>query len=108
VSPEYSARKHHVPAAFGVNDDEVAVPPLSPTPPPTAVLPLPQPSALVKGPQTEKFTVPIGVPAVLLTVAWSVFEPPRVIVGAVGVLAVVELAAVTMKHSALLPSEGAA
>jgi hypothetical protein len=94
-----------VPAAFGVNDADVAVPPLNVTAPPTAGPPLPQPLALVNGPQAKKLTIPVGVPALLLTVAWSVFELPRTIVDEFGLLAVVELAAVTVKHSVLLPSE---
>jgi hypothetical protein len=107
ASPEYSARKHHVPAAPGVNADEVAVPPLNVTAPPTAAPPLPQTLAVVNGPQTKKLTVPVGVPALLLTVAWSVFGAPRTSVNEVAVLAVVELATVTVKHSALPLSEDA-
>jgi hypothetical protein len=42
--------------------------------------PLAHPSALVKGPQAKKFTVPAGPgpPVLPVTVAVSVFEPPRV------------------------------
>jgi hypothetical protein len=87
VSPEYSARKHHMPAAFGVNDGDVAVaafpgPGVTDTAEPTAVPPMEQPSALVKGPHAEKLTIPVGFPPVALpvTVAWSVFELPRMIV----------------------------
>jgi hypothetical protein len=80
VSPEYSARKHHVPAAFGVNDGDVAMAPY-PAPSVTAtaeptVVPPEQPSALVRGPQAKKLTVPVGFPpaALPVTVALSVFD----------------------------------
>jgi hypothetical protein len=99
-----------VPAAFGANDADVAVPPLKVTALPTGLPPpLAQPSAVVKGPQTKKFTVPVGVgpPALLATVALSVFEIPKMTVEAVGVVFVVELAAVTVKHSRELPSKDA-
>jgi hypothetical protein len=100
-----------VPTPPGVNDGDVAVPPLNVTALPTGLPPpLAHPSAVVKGPQTKKFTVPAGVgpPALPVTVALSVFETPKMIVDAVGVVFVVELAAVTVKHSVLLPSEDAA
>jgi hypothetical protein len=112
VSPEYSARKHHMPAAFGVSVGEIAVavfpaPGVTSTAGPTGVPPLGQPSALVKGPHAKKLTIPVGFPPVALpvTVAWSVFASPRMIGECVGVLTVVGLAAVTVKHSVLLPSE---
>jgi hypothetical protein len=111
VSPEYSARKHHVPAAFGVNAAEVAAPPLNVTAAlPTGVPLLAQPLALVSGPQAKKLTDPVGTPPVPLpaTVALSVFEPPRTNVDGVGVLAVTDDAFVTVKHSLLLPSDDAA
>ena len=96
-----------MPTPAGVNDADVAVPPLNVTALPTGLPPpLAHPSAVVKGPQTKKFTVPVGVgpPTLSLTVALSVFETPKMIVVEVGLLAVCELAAVTVKHSALLPS----
>jgi hypothetical protein len=108
ASPEYSARKHHMPAPPGVNDADVAAPPLNVTALPTGLPPPPaQPLAVVKGPHSKKFTIPVGAgpPALPVTVAVSVFETPRMTVEAVGVVFVVELAAVTVKHSALPPSE---
>jgi hypothetical protein len=110
VSPEYSARKHQLPKAVAVNDGEVAVPPLvNATAPPTAFPPMAQPLAVVDGPQTEKFTVPVGggPPATLpVTVALSVFGSPRATVAEVGVLVVPAVAAVTVKHSVVpLPSD---
>jgi hypothetical protein len=109
VSPTYAARKHQVPTAAGVNDGEVAVTPVNGTEPPTAVPPVAQPPAVLKGPHSKKLTVPVGVgpPWLPLTVAWSVFEPPSGIVGEVGVLFVLELAGVAVKHSVLLPSADA-
>jgi hypothetical protein len=89
-----------------VNAPEVAVPLVNVTAPPTWVPPLAQPLALVKGPQMKKLTVPVGVtPLVPVTVALSVFEPPRVIVGELGALAVTDDAFPTVKHSVVLPSE---
>jgi hypothetical protein len=96
-----------MPTALGVNDADVAVPPLNATALPTGLPPLAQPSAVVKDPHTKKFTVPVGIPPVALpvTVALSVFELPSVMLGVVvGVVFVVELAVVTVKHSVLLPS----
>jgi hypothetical protein len=84
ASPEYTAWKHHVPADFGMNKAEVAVavlpaPCATCTPAPTVVPPVAQPSALANGPQMKKLTVPVGLPpmGLPLTVAVSVFEPPR-------------------------------
>jgi hypothetical protein len=112
VSPEYSARKHHVPTAFGVNDGDTAVAVfpacgVTDTAEPTGVPPMEQPGALVKGPHAKKLTIPVGLPPVALplTVAWSVFEVPMVTVAEVGALVVPAFAGVTVKHSALLPSE---
>ena len=110
ASPEYSARKHQVPAAPAVNACELAVPPLKVTALPTGLPPpLAHPSAVVKGPQTKKFTVPVGAgpPWLPVTVALSVFELPSTMLEAVGVVFVVEVAAVTVKHSVLLPSDDA-
>jgi hypothetical protein len=113
-SPEYSARKHHVPTPVAVNAVEAAVAVFpaagaTVTGVPTAFPPLEQPLAPGSGPQTQKPTVPVGVPLVVLplTVAWSVFETPIVTVVEDGALVVPALAAVTVKHSALLPSEDA-
>jgi hypothetical protein len=99
-----------VPTPVAVNGGDVAAPPLNVTAPPTAFPPVPQPSAVVNGPQTKKLTDPAGIPLVPLplTAAWSVFDSPSVRVGEPGVVEVVELAAVTVKHSALLPSEAGA
>ena len=97
-----------MPAPPGVNDADVAVPPLNVTALPTGLPPpLAHPSAVVKGPQAKKVTVPAGIgpPELPVTIAVSVFEPPRMSVDKVGLLAVFELAAVTVKHSVLLPSE---
>jgi hypothetical protein len=116
VSPEYSARKHHVPTAVGANDGELAVAVLGLIPAvtvmalPTVLLPVEQPLTLgtvVSGPQAEKLTVPVGVgpPGLPVTVAWSVFGAPRTTVEEPSVLAVVELAAVTVKHSVVPPSK---
>jgi hypothetical protein len=108
VSPEYSARKHHVPTPVAVNDGDVAVPPaVNATPPPTAVPPLAQSLAVVKKPQTKKFTVPVGIPPaeLPLTKALSVFGSPRATVERPGLLVVPASAAVTVKHSVLLPSD---
>jgi hypothetical protein len=109
LSPEYTARKHQVPSPLAVNAADVAVPPVKVTVPPTVIPPLAQPSGVVKAPQTKKFTVPVGIgPLVLpVTVALSVFGAPTPTLEAVGVVFVVELAAVTVKHSVLLPSEDA-
>jgi hypothetical protein len=98
-----------VPTAVGVNDGEVAVTPVNGTALPTAVPPVAQPLAVVNGPHSKKLTVPVGAgpPALPLTVALSVFEPPSGIVDRVGLVAVFEVAAVTVKHSVLLPSADA-
>jgi hypothetical protein len=98
-----------------VNDCDVAVATVlllgsavTPTPFPTELpAPAEQPVALVGGPQTKKLTIPVGLPPVALpvTVAWSVFDSPSVRVEKPRVVEVFELAAVTVKHSALLPSE---
>ena len=84
ASPVYTAWKHHVPADVGMNEAEVAVavlpaPVATGTAAPTGIPPVAQPSALASGPQTVKVTDPEGLPpmALPLTVAWSVFEPPR-------------------------------
>jgi hypothetical protein len=107
ASPAYSARKHHVPSAVAVNAAEVAEPLVNVTAPPSAVPPAAQSLVLVSGPQVRKLTVPVGVPPVAfpVTVALSVFESPRVIVGTVGVVEVFEIAGVTAKHSVPRPSE---
>jgi len=99
-----------VPTPLAVNDVDVAVPPLNVTVLPTGLPPpLAHPSAVVNGPQTKKLTVPVGVgpPALPVTVALSVFETPRMTVEAMGKVFVVELAAVTVKHSVLVPSADA-
>jgi hypothetical protein len=96
-----------VPTALAANDADVAVPPLNVTAVvPTGLPPVAQPSAVVKGPQTKKFTVPVGAgpPALPVTVALSVFELPSAMLEVVGVVFVIELAAATVKHSVLLPS----
>lgn len=94
-SPRYSARKHQVPTAVGVNAAEGAVA-ASPTGvtvtgEPNAVPPLAQ--AVAAGPHQKKLTVPVGGPFVVspVTVAVSVFESPRVIVPLASAPAVVEL-----------------
>jgi hypothetical protein len=103
-SPEYAARKHHVPAPVGRNAADVAIPPVTGTALPTG-LPAEQPLAPGSGPHAKKLTVPVGVtPVTPATVALSVFELPSVMLDVVGVVFVVELAAVTVKHSVLLPS----
>jgi hypothetical protein len=92
LSPRYSARKQYVPGALGVKlGVEVAVD-VIPSPlaanvaEPALAPPVAHPDALANGPQTEKFTVPVGLPPVLLpdTVATSVFESPNVIDALVG------------------------
>jgi hypothetical protein len=115
ASPEYSARKHHVPTPVAVNAVELAVAVFpaagaSETGVPTAFPPVEQPLAPGSGPQAKKLTVPAGLPPVALplTVAWSGFEAPMVTVVEDGVLVVAALAAVTVKHSALLPSDDGA
>jgi hypothetical protein len=102
-----------VPTSVGVNAGEAAVPPLNVTAPPTGLPPVEQLltfGAVVNGPQTEKLTVPVGVgpPVLPVTVAWSEFDSPSVGVEEPGVVEVFELAAVTVKHSVVLPSEEAA
>jgi hypothetical protein len=82
-----------MPPAPGVNAADVAVPPLSVTVVPTGLPPpLAQPLEVVKGPHTKKLTVPVGAgpPALPVTVALSVFEPPKVIVKAEGALVVTD------------------
>ena len=99
-----------MPTSVGVNAGEAAAPPL---PDATTVTgeptgdPLEQPLAVVRGPQAKKLTVPVGGPPVVfpVTVAWSVFEVPMVTVKELGALVVPGFAGVTVKHSALLPSE---
>ena len=69
-----------MPAAPGANDADVAIPPLNVMALPTGLPPpLVQPLVVVNGPQTKKFTVPVGAgpPGLPATVAWSVFEIPR-------------------------------
>jgi hypothetical protein len=105
VSPEYSARKHHVPAAVGVNVEELAlavagrIPALTGTGEPTALPPLAHPEALVSGPHTKKLTVPVGAPTSgsPVTVASSDTELPRVMLLVEGAeLVLVVLAAVAL------------
>jgi hypothetical protein len=101
-----------VPGAVGVNAAEVAVdvlfaPGVRVTgPEPTAVPPLVQPVALVSGPHTKKLTLPVGAPpaGLPLTVAMSLLSPPRAIDDDAGVVAVVVVNVVTVKHSVALPS----
>jgi hypothetical protein len=95
VSPEYSARKHQVPAAVGVNAEELAValllaPALTLTALPTCVPPVVQLEA--DGPHTKKLTLPVGLPPALLpvTVAESLVLAPSVIVVLPGVDAVLD------------------
>jgi hypothetical protein len=102
-----------VPTSVGVNAGEAAAPPLNVTAPPTGLPPGEQPlpfGAVVNGPQTEKFTAPVGIgpPVLPVTMAWSVFDSPSARVEEPGVVEVLELAAVTVKHSVLLPSEDGA
>lgn len=87
MSPEYSARKHHVPTASGTKEEEPAVAFVAPwttvTGVPTAVPPAEQPEGPGSGPQTKKLTVPDGTPtparsdtvAVSLTVSPSATAP---------------------------------
>ena len=66
LSPEYSARKHHVPVAPGTKEEDAAVAFVSPwirDTVPRAVPPVKQPEALPSGPQTKKLTVPDGTPS---------------------------------------------
>jgi hypothetical protein len=105
-----------VPAALGVNVTDVAVdvlfaPGVNITDPePTAVPPLAQPLAPVRGPQTKKVTLPVGVPPVgfPVTVALSVLPAPSEIEADAGVVAVIVLPLLTAKHSVPLPSFDAA
>jgi hypothetical protein len=73
---------------------------------PTAIPPVAQPAALVIGPQTEKVTVPVGLPPVPfpVTVAPSVFVAPSVIALLPGVEEVPADADATVKHSSPVPS----
>ena len=114
-SPEYTALKHHVPTAVGVKLADVAVAVLPAaavtiTGEPTALPPVAQPLALVSGPQTKKLTEPVGLPPVALpvTVAPSLLVPPSATPAEVGLVVVLVLAVVTVKHSVLLPSVEAA
>jgi hypothetical protein len=93
-----------------VNDADVAVavalaPAVSVVAEPTAVPELVQDEA--EGPHSKKDTVPAGLPPVVfpLTVTTSAFVFPSWMVLAEGWVAVVEFAAVTVKHSVGLPSE---
>ena len=111
LSPEYSARKHHVPTAEGVKPEDVAVavlpaPAFTDTAVPTAVPPLAQPEALVNGPHTKKLTDPGGLPPALfpVTVALSVFGSPSVIAPFCGLELVAVDAFATVKHSVGEPS----
>jgi hypothetical protein len=81
LSPEYSARKHHVPVAPGTNEEDGAVASVRPwtrDTVPSAVPPVEQPEALLSGPQTKKLTVPDGTPSPegSETVAVSLTEAP--------------------------------
>jgi hypothetical protein len=106
VSPEYAARKHQVPEPVGRKAADVAIPPVTGTALPTWLPPVAQPLAPGSGPHAKKLTVPVGVtPVTPVTVALSVFVLPSVMLDVVGVVVVVELAAFTVKHSVLLPSE---
>jgi hypothetical protein len=60
----------------------------------------------VSGPHTKKPTVPVGVPATSLpdTVAESVFGSPSATVLLLGEELVLDDAAPTVKHSAVVPS----
>jgi hypothetical protein len=73
---------------------------------PTAAPPVAQPAALVSGPQTENVTVPPGVPATVLpaSVTSSWLAVPTGILALTGLEDVPALAAVTVKHSSLVPS----
>jgi hypothetical protein len=91
--------------------EEVAVavllaPAVTDTGTPTAVPPLAHPEALASGPQTEKLTVPVGLPPALLpvTVALSVSDPPSATDPLCGDELVVAAAWPTVKHSPLDPS----
>ena len=92
-----------MPVAEGVNEglDAVAVPPL----PVRATVPkfvpaVVQAVAVVKGPHTEKVTVPVGVtPLTPTTVALSELEAPRTIEPLAGEVVPTEGAGVTVKHS---------
>ena len=73
---------------------------------PTGVPPLAHPEALASGPQTEKLTVPVGLPPALLpvTVALSVSDPPSANDPVCGEELVVVVARPTTKHSPPVPS----
>jgi hypothetical protein len=94
VSPEYSARKHHVPTASGTKEEEAAVAFVAPwttvTGVPTGVPAAEQPEGLASGPQTKKLTVPDGTPnpAGSDTVAASLTVSPSATAPAEGVDAV--------------------
>jgi hypothetical protein len=81
-------------------------PAVSGTGPPTAVPPVAQPDAVVSGPQTEKLTVPDGLPPTALPVMVRRSESPaaRVVVCLMGVETTWAVAGPTLKHSVLEPS----